>query len=149
MVTTTKSVFANPTFTLPAQPAVTTSEKYWGKAGVKWMGETFRAQFMGLEVPEVSEGEFLLRPLVAPTQSSPVVEELGDKAETPVSQLHAFMDANRGKPGWFPTFAVGNDGRLWTVNFGWSGGSGGWRVGASPVGDPSEWYSGYQVLSRN
>lgn len=150
MTTATKtSVFANPAFILPAQPAVITSEEYWKSAGVKWMGENFKAQFLGLEVSAVAEGEFLLRPLAAPISSTPIVEELGEKARTLASQLRAFLDANRHKSGWFLAFGVGNDGNLWAVSFRWLSGHDGWNVHASPVVALNEWRAGRQVLSRN
>ena len=129
-----KSVFAKSEFVLPAQPALTTSRRYWTEAGVFQVNENFRAQFLDLVVPAVARGKFLLRHLEDLTPIAPIVIELADKVETPVSQLRAFMKANQRKSGHFYAFAVGNDAQLWTIGFFWHGDDFGiWDVSALPV----------------
>lgn len=160
MTATKTSVFASPGFVLPAQLPVATSEEWWRKAGVRRMGENFKVQFLDLAVPEVIGGESILRirPLATDTPSIPIVEKLAEKAAIPVSRLWVFLDANQGKSGWFLTFAVGKDQRLWAVQFYWDNyqedprygdDEHGWDVRARSVDDPHKWRALSRVLSRN
>lgn len=145
-----ESVFDATRFTLPAQPALTTSEEYWRTAGVVWMEESFKNQFLDLEVPRVSGATFAFRSLAKPTLSALIVDELKGKAPTSVSQVRAFMRANRHRMGHFLTFAVGKDGNLRALDFSWSNAEGrnGFSIGAYPIAGPVQWPTSYRVFYR-
>ena len=129
--------------------AVTTSEEYFSDAGVKSMGENFKAQFLGLEVGSTDEVELAVCRLERNSLDAPILTELGDKAEINVSQFKAFLAGNRGSSEWFVFYLRGKDGSLWAVGARWYGDLDGWLVEAFSVGDRSPWNAGSQVVSRN
>ena len=132
-----------------AQPAVTTSKKYFEEAGVKLVGSNFEAQFYDLEVPATGEAELAVRKLEQNSLDAPILTELGEKAEISVSQFRAFLLANHGSSEVFIAYLRGNDGNLWAVRASWYAGYGGWSVFANSVARPFRWFAGHQVLSRN
>ncbi|MEK7536857.1 MAG: hypothetical protein AAB584_00205 [Patescibacteria group bacterium] len=133
---------------VPAQPAITTSEKYFKEAGVVWMGNDFKAQFLGLEVPATEEAELAVRKLEEASLDAPILAELGDKAEIPVSQFCAFLAANRESQEWFIFYLIGKNGKPWAVRAFWDSADRGWRVYADSVEYPRGWSVGYRVVSR-
>jgi len=137
------------TVKVAAQPAITTSKEYFKEAGVVLTGSNFENQFYGLEVAATDEAELAVRKLEQDSLDAPILTELGDKAETSVSQFRAFLAENRESTEWFIFYLRGKDGQLWAVDAGWSADSGGWRVRASSVSDPGRWSAGRQVVSRN
>ena len=134
---------------IAAQPAAKTSKEYFSEAGVRWMGDNFKAQFMGLEVAAVGKAELAVRKLEQDSLDAPILAELGDKAEISVSQFRAFLAENRESPEWFIFYLRGKDGNLWAVRAHWSAAYGGWFVDAASVECPARWYAGSQILSRN
>ncbi|MCR4279580.1 MAG: hypothetical protein NUV78_02465 [Candidatus Zambryskibacteria bacterium] len=136
------------TVRITAQPTTITSKEYFAEAGVVSAGSNFETQFYGLEVAAVAAGELAVRKLTKDSLDAPILAELGDKAETSVSQFRAFLDANRGSSEWFIFYLRGNDGNLWAVSADWNAGDGGWRVGARSVAAPIWWDAGRQVLSQ-
>lgn len=137
------------TVQIAAQPAITTSEEYFKEAGVVWMGENFKTQFLGLEVPATEDVELAVRRLEEASLDAPILAELGDKAEISVSQFRAFLMENRGSSEWFIFYLTGRDGKLWAVGVHWYIGHGGWDVSACSMTDPYGWPpQGYQVVSQ-
>ncbi len=137
------------TVRMPAQPAVTTSKQYFAEAGAKWFGNNFESQFLGLEVPVTDVAELAVRKLEQSSLDAPILTELGDKAETSVSQFKQFLADNRGSTEWFIFYLRGKDGRLWAVRADWSAGRDGWGLRANSVGNPHGWGAGDRVVSRN
>ena len=136
------------TVRLPAQPAITTSEDYFKEAGVVWMGDGFKAQFLGLEVGAIEETELAVRRLEEVSLDAPILAELGEKAEISVSQFHTFLAANRESQKWFIFYLKGEDENLWAVSADWGVDDGGWRVDAYSVARPVRWYLGHRVVSQ-
>lgn len=132
----------------PAQPALTTSEEYFKEAGVVWMGDNFRTQFLGLEVGPAEAATLAVNRLEQNSLDTPILAELRDHAETVVSQFREFLSAHRESSEWFVFYLHGKDGNLWAVSARWRVGFGGWFVVANPVTIPSEWNAGRQVVSR-
>jgi len=137
------------TVRVDAQPTVTTSKQYFEEAGVRWTGENFKDQFLGLEVSETGEIELVVRKLTEDSPDALILAELGDKAETPVSTFRAFLNANRGSSEWFIFYLKGKDGNLWAVYAFWFVEYVGWYVIAYSVSDPLWWFAGYRAVSRN
>jgi len=137
------------TVRIAAQPAVTTSEDYFKEAGVVVMWDNFKAQFLGLEVPATDEVELAVRKLEEGSLDAPILAELGEKAETSVSQFKAFLAENRKSQEWFIFYLRGKDGNLWAVYAYWYSDYGGWHVNADEVTNPDRWFAGHQVVSRN
>ncbi|MDO8590078.1 MAG: hypothetical protein Q7R69_02300 [bacterium] len=132
-----------------AQPAITTSKKYFEEAGVRWMGENFESQFLGLRVEATEAGELKVHRLTEDALDAPILAELGDKAEISASRFKAFLADNRRSTEWFVFYLRGRDGNLCPVDAGWSADDGGWLVNAYSVEDPSGWSSGRQVVSSS
>jgi len=137
------------TVRIPAQPAVTTSADYFKEAGVAWMSDNFQSQFLGLEVEASERTEFAIRKLEQSSLGAPILVELGDKAETPVSQFKAFLAGNRESSEFYIFYLKGKDGNLWVVSAYWNSDLDGWHVYASSVGRPLGWDAGSRVVSRN
>lgn len=135
------------TVRIAAQPAITTSEKYFKKAGVVWMGDNFKAQFLGLEVPAAEEAELAVHRLGEVSLDAPIRAELGNKTEISVSQFRAFLAGERGRSKWFVCYLRGKDGNPWAVFAYWYSSYREWDVDAYSVGDPDVWVAGCQVLS--
>lgn len=135
--------------TISAQSAVTTSEKYFRDVGVKWTNDTFKKQFLGLEVSATDKVELAVNELTQASLDAPILSELGDKAETAVPTFRAFLWANRGGLGWFIFYLRGKNGNLWAVDAYWNAKAGRWHVDASSVMSPNRWGAGRQVVSRN
>ena len=79
--------------------------------------------------------------------NKPILEELGEKARIPLTQVAAFLSDNRESKEWFifypeeiPEWAVFAD---WRVDFG------GWDVGVCPVARAGGWKAGGRVVSRD
>ena len=137
------------TVRVAAQPAVVTSEDYFKEAGVAVMWDNFKAQFLGLEVPAIDEVELAVRKLEEGSLDAPILTELGEKAETSVSQFKAFLAVNCKSQEWFIFYLRGKDGKLWAVSAYWYADYGGWYVYANRVDYPGRWIAGNQVVSRN
>jgi len=129
--------------------AITASEEYFGEVEVKWMGDNFKAQFLGLELPCTERAEMKVAKLEKSSLDALILAELGDKAEITVSQFREFLGCNCASPEWFIFYLRGKDGNLWAVLASWSAGGGGWRVEALSVADPDGWLADGRVVSRN
>jgi len=137
------------TVLIPAQTAVTTSKKYFEEAGVVWMGDNFKTQFLGLEVGAVEAGGLDVRKLEEASLDAPILTELGDKAKLAIQQFKAFLAENRKSSEWFVFYLTGKDGRLWAVDADWNSDDDGWNVRANSVENPLGWDAGSRVVSRN
>jgi hypothetical protein len=133
-----------------AQPTLTTSEQWFQEAGValELMGQDFRAQFLGLEVPAVGDAELVVRKLEQDSLDVHIMAELGDKAEISVSQFRAFLAAHRESPEWFLFYLKGKDGKFWAVSARWSFDYSGWHVEARSVQRSYGWAAGGRVPSQ-
>lgn len=137
------------TIVIPAQSAVTTSKQYFEEAGVKWTGDNFEAQFLGLEVEAVDETTLSINKLSENSLDESILTELDDKAETTPSQFKEFLSQNKKSEEYFLFYMKGKDGGLWAVSADWRVGDGGWDVSAGSVRDPGRWGAGFRVVSRN
>jgi len=135
-------------FSASAHPAITTSQKFWEDAGVKWMGDTFKTQFIGLEVAAASAATLILQKLDKNSLYAKILSDLGVKAETSVLHFSELLHQNCESSKFFIGYLKGNDGNLFAVYAGWDVGRGGWDVGANSVTDPRGWFAGRVVVSR-
>lgn len=133
---------------ISAQPAITTSEEYFKEAGVVWMIDDFRAQFLGLEVPTTREIRLAIHRLEKDSLDKSILDELGNKAEISVSQFIEFLNAHHGSEEWFIFYLKGKNGDLWAIRALWHQGDGDWRVHVRSVANRGGWGAGYQVLSQ-
>ena len=149
---------ANPKLTMVRTAQVhvtqftTTSEDYFKEAGVFWMGDSFQAQFLGLEITVQESVELAVHQVHQLTENLPdkeILAELGDKAKISVSWFRAFLNTNRESREWFVFYLVGKDGNLWAVNAHWDTDDGGWHVRADSVKFSIRWIAGSYVVSRN
>ncbi len=135
-------------FLASAHPKISTSEKFWEDAGVKWMGESFKTQFIGLEVSATEAEVLSISKLEKNSLDTPILSELGEKAETSVLHFAEFLNQNRRSSEFFIGYLRGLDGNLFAVYASWLVSVGGWVVNAPSVARPHEWSAGYMVLSR-
>jgi len=135
--------------TISTQPAVTTSEKYFQDAGVKWANDTFKNQFLGIKVEGVEEVTLSIHKLDEASLDAPILTELGDKAETPISTFREFLRENHKSQEWFIFYLRGKDENLWAVSAYWRAERDGWFVHAHSVADLRGWDASRQVVSCN
>lgn len=126
-------------------------------AKISYLGNRFKEWF--LEKIEKPFGGSTLNygELSRSSVDGPIIAALGgeEKAETTLAELFSFMGARKkGESGSLLTSGYANifyikdvNGVLRAVYVLWDGG--GWGVDALPVSDPSAWYGGSQVFSRN
>ena len=136
------------TVRISAQSAVITSEEYFTEAGVKWMGNNFKSQFLGLKVGATSDAELNVHKLTVASRDIPILAELDDKAEIFVSRFKAFLAENRNSSEWFIFYLRGKDNNLWAVFADWNSIYRGWGVDAYSVTDRHRWRDGRQVVSQ-
>ena len=129
-------------FLASAHPKISTSEKFWEDAGVKWMGDNFKTQFLRLEVAAASAATLSLQKLEENSLDTPILSELGEKAETSVLHFAEFLNQNRRSSEFFIGYLRGLDGNLFAVCARWFVSRGGWRVDARSVASPFEWGAG-------
>lgn len=137
------------TVEIPAQPKLVTSKEYFEEAGVRWMGNNFHAQFLGLEVPATGPSTLKVEKLEKDSLDTEILAKLGDKAEISIQEFKTFLATNRESSGWFIFYLRGKDGNLWAVGVHWRAGYGGWYVSAFSVTSPNGWDADNQVVSRN
>ena len=141
-------------FVVSEKCVVDTSRK--AKVKISFLGNNFRAWMLG-KVEEPG-GETVLRHarLTKNSVDKPILDELGDKAETALTDIFAMMmeqpngekEGNLLADGPANIFYVRNiNGVLRAVDVYWY--DGGWYVNAYSVENPYTWYAGYRVFSRN
>lgn len=105
---------------------------------------------------EDAKGETTLRfaRLTKDSLDKPILAELGDTAETTLSDIFALMEKqSKGENGvlltngWANIFYVRDAKVLRAVHVRWD--VVGWRVYAPSVGRPLRWLAGYRLFSRN
>lgn len=136
--------------TLDGRPAFTTTEQSFTDAGVKWMNDDFKSQFIGLEVAESVEVTFVVSKLNEHSHHAPIISELGGSEKVEASTVHFIDLLNRNKQSreYFILWLRGKDGNLWTVNAFWSVGAEGWLVPADSTSRRSKWRLGSSIVSR-
>jgi hypothetical protein len=135
-------------FSVSAQPAVTTSIKFWEDCGVKWMQEAFQDNFLNLEVDPVNAVQLSVSKLERGSLDAQILKELDEKAEISVSHYREFLNQNRGTREVLITYLKGIDKNLWAVSAHWEIGQGGFSVAAHFVTDTEGCYAGNMILSR-
>lgn len=123
---------------------------------IAWLGDNFKANFIGLSEGACEAVDIKTHKLLKSSLDTPIITELGDRAEITLGQLFALLQ-KQGNGGAGALLVNGHvniayirdvDGNLWAVDACWSADDGGWCVGAYSVGDQSGWSAGRQVLSR-
>lgn len=150
------------TIVLPAQPTfiakdhfvVDTSEK----APVKiWaFGDNFKSWFLGATEKPTKEARIVVHKLLKDSRDPAILEDLGDKAKTTLSQFYAALKAQAsGESGPLLVNGYANifyiedvNGSVRAVDAYWLAGNGGWDVFARGVVGPDSWGAGSQVVSR-
>lgn len=136
--------------TLAGRSAFTTTEQSFTDAGVNWVGDNFKAQFIGLAVAETSEETFLVSNLESNSLCLPIISELGgsEKAETSVAHFIELLVTNKSSSEAFNLYLRGKDGNLWAVTASCCVGGEGWSVRVNSISDPGVWCAGLGVVSR-
>lgn len=128
-----------------------------GKAGIGWLGDNFKAWFLGKTEGPVEGSTLRYHKLTESSLDTPILAELGDKAETTLADLfHLLSLQANGQGGVLLANSYANifyvrdaSGELRAVHASWRAGSGGWGVGAFAVASPFRWLADCQVFSRN
>lgn len=122
---------------------------------ISFMGSNFREWFLGKTEEPTAGTTLCYAKLVNPSVDGPILAELGDKAETTLTQIYALMECQpNGEGGVLLTneranifYARDVNGSLRAVYVDWPGV--GWLAGAHSVGLPDKWRDGHRVFSRN
>ncbi len=133
---------------------VDTSDEAEVKIG--YLGANFQTWFLGKIEEPVGEAELAIHTLTEPALDAPILEELGERAETTLSQFWALLKAQgRGEVGPLLTNGYANiayihdsEGTLRAVRARWDAADGAWRVHADSVEHPIGWRASRQVVSR-
>ncbi|MEK7606543.1 MAG: hypothetical protein AAB458_03080 [Patescibacteria group bacterium] len=120
-----------------------------------YLGDNFRSWFLGKTEDPKSETTLRSARLTRNSPDKPILETLGDKAETSLAEMFAMMEVQAdGKGGNLLVNGYANifyvkdsTGMLRAVYAHWFGV--GWGVHAGSVGGPSGWRDGGRVFSRN
>lgn len=129
--------------------------------GVKiaWLGSNFKGNFLdgkGKVEESVSPATLRVHKLKTASLDAPMLAELGDTAETTLSQFWELLKKQgTGQKGPFLVNGYANiayirdmNGTLWAVDAGWGSGRGGWCVEAFSVSGPDGWRADCLVVSR-
>lgn len=124
-------------------------------ARVTYLGDNFRKWFFGKTEDPTALATLRHAKLARPSVDGPILAELGDKAETTLSQICALMERQpNGEDGVLLTDGRANifyvrdtNGALRAVDVRWT--AGGWGVDACLVESPDGWGGGSRVFSRN
>lgn len=124
---------------------------------ISYLGENFRAWFLGKTEEARSAGALRYARLVRPSLDGPIIAGLGGeaKAETTLAEFYVLLARQPdGASGPLLTDGCANifyvrdvSGVLCAVGAYWSGY--GWSVDAVSVSYPDEWDAGLRVFSRN
>jgi hypothetical protein len=121
------------------------------------LGSNFKNHFLGKAEDASEAADIKISTLVEASLDAPIVAELGTACEITLGQFfHVLSQQGYGEEsgpllvnGWANIAYIRDAaGVLWAVNARWRAAYGGWRVGASSVGDPRRWLGGPRVLSR-
>lgn len=136
--------------TLAGRPAFTTTEQSFTDAGVKWMSDSFRAKFIGLEVAETDPLPFLENNLEHDSVDDLIIAELcgAENAETSTTHFINLLATNKGSSKIFILYLRGNDKNLWVVGADWDVVLVGWSVCAYSTSRQGVWRDGHSIVSR-
>lgn len=128
------------------------------KANVKiaFIGDNFANNFVSKVEEDVPAGVLNINKLLRDSLDAPIITELGERHETYLADLWAFLEK---QPGGEKGFLMNNGyanifyirdihGKLWAVYADWSSDDGGWHLRAGSVGPSHRWLAGDQVVSR-
>lgn len=127
-----------------------------GNAGVTYLGEDFKTNFLGKVEENVTDATLVIHQLEKASPDKDILSELGNnRKETFLAYLFELLKKqSEGETGRLLTNGHVNifyirdaKGNLWAVNARWGSINRGWSVCAISVGGPDRWGSGGQVLS--
>lgn len=124
-------------------------------ANVGWMGGNFKKFFLDKVEEGVPEAKLAVSRLERASWDAPILAELGDKAESPLSYLFDLLTKqSKGEDGVLLTNGYVNilyvrdtDGNLWAVYANWNSDTPDWNVEADSLGHLGGWLGGFQILS--
>ncbi len=134
---------------------VDTSDTAKVKIAFIWDGfKPFLKMVVEEQTPEM---ELTFHKLCQSSLDKSILDELGDKAETYLSQFWALLEMQgHGQKGNLLVNGNANifyirdaENTLWAVVARWGAGSGGWDLSADSVSDPHGWGADDMVVSRN
>lgn len=123
---------------------------------IAWLGSNFENNFLGKTEKDIAPATLRIQKLKKDSLDVPIIAELGDTAETTLTQLWELMKLQgSGQKGSLLVNGYANifyirdkNDVLWAVRARWRAGHGGWGVGAFSVEDPGRWDADLQVVSR-
>jgi hypothetical protein len=124
---------------------------------IGYLGDNFHSWFLGKTEEPSDETELRYQRLCKGSLDQPILDELGNVAETTTSMIWELLKLQpNGESGSLLTNGYANifyvrdaNGVLRAVGVRWSANYGGWDVYAGSVEGPDEWGSGHRVFSRN
>ena len=127
------------------------------EANVGWTHDNFEGFFFKKVEENVDNATIAVHRLERMSLNTPIIAELGNRAEIQLAHFFELLKAqSKGERGVLLVngsaniaYIRGADKKVWAVDAYWLSDYGCWRVGAIPVGHPSWWLGGYQVLSRD
>jgi hypothetical protein len=129
------------------------SEKYFKeeKNNIGWIGSNFQSHFYGMEFTIPKTLELKTKTLERDMLDKEILSEWKPEESTLGELAYALQnDSILLKNSYANIFYIrDNNNKLWAVRADWSSGYRFWFVEAYSVGDPSGWYQGYRVLSRD
>ncbi len=149
------------TVPVPAQKRFVAKDHFVVNAGedarvkISYLGDNFCANFLDKIENPAEEKSLAVSKLLKKSLDLPILGELGDKAETQLSQMFALMSEQPdGEGGTLLTNGAANifyirdkNNKFWAVYCYWVGD--GWCAFAGSVEYPYEWLGGGRVFSRN
>lgn len=146
---------------IPAQGRFVVQERFavdvadTARVKISYLGDNFRKWFIGKIEEPTALATLRYAKLTRFSVDGPILVELGDKAETTLSQVCTLMERQpNGEEGVLLADGQANifyvrdaDGVLRAVSVHWGGD--GWRVYALLVGYPGRWRGDDRVFSRN
>ena len=129
-----------------------------GVAGITfWFGDNFKRHFLGKVEENVPAATLAINRLNRSSVDGPIRRELGaEREEIALAHFYELIkNQPRGERGKLPTdgtwiiaYIKDDKGNLWAVRASWYSFDREWSVDAYSVGNPCEWFAGYQVLSQ-
>ena len=128
-----------------------------GNAGITWMSDNFKTNFLGKIEKNVKGATLLAHRLEKSSLDKDIRDELGsDKEETTLAYLFELLSRQSdGKSGVLLTNSDANifyvrdaNGNFWAVNAIWNSMDRGWSLNAYSVTGPGGWLGGGRVFSR-
>jgi len=123
---------------------------------IAWLGSNFENNFLGKTEKDVAPATLRIQKLKEASLDTPILAELGDRAETTLAQLWELMKLQgSGQNGVLLVNGYANifyvrdkNDVLWAVYALWYSVSDGWDVGADSVEHPRRWDVDNRVVSR-